>query len=57
MAGSHAGTAETRTEEMSTRQQEAMVSTCPGAGDGQDNSAEAPLKSGHVPVRNYAWAH
>lgn len=30
VAGSHAGTAETRTEEKSARQQEAMVSTCPG---------------------------
>lgn len=29
VAASHAGTAETRTQEESARQQEAMVSTCP----------------------------
>lgn len=29
VAGSHAGTAETRTQEKSARQQEAIVSTCP----------------------------
>lgn len=29
VAASHAGTAETRTEEESARQQQAMVSTCP----------------------------
>lgn len=26
-------------------------------GDGQDKSAEAPLKSGCAPGRNFAWAH